>query len=177
MQWLVQDLRFGLRSLRKDQVFTLLAVFALALGIGSVTTIFSVIQNVLLDPFPYKDAGRIMSVQIRDTDHEDNGRGGYWVPEISDFQARARTFWMARRLPPTHLSSWAGSAIWATDRNVGLTLIGSLHDSLRRISYAAPRFALILLGVFASVGLSAQTLLGRLKIRMRRVPYSRHKSH
>ena len=86
MQWLQQDLRFGIRSLRKDQTFTLLAVFALALGIGSVTTIFSVIQNVLLDPFPYKDAGRIMSVQIRDTDHEDNGRGGYRIPEILDFQ-------------------------------------------------------------------------------------------
>jgi putative ABC transport system permease protein len=44
-------------------------------------------------------------------------------------------------------------AIWATDRNVGLTLIGSLHDSMRRISYAAQRFGLILLGVFAGVGL------------------------
>ena len=56
-----QDLRYGLRGLRKQPGFTLLAILALALGIGSVTTIFSVIDNVLLDPFPYKDAGRIVT--------------------------------------------------------------------------------------------------------------------
>jgi putative ABC transport system permease protein len=54
---------------------------------------------------------------------------------------------------PLHMVNALQQAIWATDRNVGLTLIGSLHDSLRRISYSGPRFALILLGVFASVGL------------------------
>jgi len=54
---------------------------------------------------------------------------------------------------PLHMVNALQKAIWATDRNVGLTLIGSLHDTMRRISYAAPRFGLMLLGVFASVGL------------------------
>ena len=43
--------------------------------------------------------------------------------------------------------------IWAVDRNVALTLTGSLEDYLQRFSYAGPRFSLILLGIFASVGL------------------------
>jgi putative ABC transport system permease protein len=43
--------------------------------------------------------------------------------------------------------------IWAVDRNVALTLTGSLNDYLKQFTYAGPRFALILLGVFAGVGL------------------------
>src|ERR1017187_4090559 len=92
MHSLLQDLRFGLRSLRKDRAFTLLAVLALALGIGSVTTIYSVIQNVLLDPFPYKNAGRIFTLEIRDTDRDNDWRGAYRIPEILDFQASNQVF-------------------------------------------------------------------------------------
>lgn len=43
--------------------------------------------------------------------------------------------------------------IWAVDRNIALTLIGSLTDSLKQYSYAEPRFSLVVLGVFAGVGL------------------------
>ena len=61
-----QDLRYGLRSIRNQPAFTALAVLTLALGIGAATTIFSVIQNVLLDPFPYKDAHRVAAIRIHD---------------------------------------------------------------------------------------------------------------
>lgn len=63
--WISQDLRYGLRGLRNQPAFTILAVVALALGIGAAT-IFSVIQNVLLDPFPYTDAHRIVAFYIHD---------------------------------------------------------------------------------------------------------------
>jgi putative ABC transport system permease protein len=43
--------------------------------------------------------------------------------------------------------------IWTIDRNVALTLTGSLKDYLRQFSYAEPRFGLVVLGVFAGVGL------------------------
>lgn len=59
-----RDLRFALRSLNKDRRFTLLAVLALALGIGSVTVIFSAIYGVVIDTFPYPHFGRMVSFSI-----------------------------------------------------------------------------------------------------------------
>ena len=58
------DLRYGLRSLAKSRAFTAAAILTLALGIGASTAIYSVIQNVLMTPFPYKGADR--SVRDRD---------------------------------------------------------------------------------------------------------------
>jgi len=88
-----QDLRYGLRGLLRTPGFTALAVLALALGIGSVTTIFSVIDNVLLDPFPYKNAGRIVMFMIHDVERGDRGgRAAFSVPEFLDYKAQNHVF-------------------------------------------------------------------------------------
>src|SRR5689334_3038761 len=63
----VQDVRYAFRTLRKSPGFTAVAALTLALGIGSATTISSAIQNILLDPFPYTDAQRVVAIQIHDT--------------------------------------------------------------------------------------------------------------
>ena len=62
---LLQDLRFALRQFRKSPGFVATAVVSLMLGIGATTAIFSVIYGVLLDPYPYKDADRMVHVQLR----------------------------------------------------------------------------------------------------------------
>lgn len=88
-----QDVRFSLRMIGKDWQFALIAAMALGLGIGATTAIFSVIQNVLLDPFPYTDAQRLVNVQIRDLDSGGRGlRTSYTIPEFLDIQGQASSF-------------------------------------------------------------------------------------
>jgi putative ABC transport system permease protein len=87
------DLRFAMRSLNKARSFALLAIFTLALGIGSTTVIFSVIHNTLLDPFPYKDSKRIVVVRIHDlAQSEPAGRETYSKPEFFEIQNQNHVF-------------------------------------------------------------------------------------
>jgi predicted permease len=58
----MQDLRYAIRSLRKQPVFTLVAILTLTLGIGANTAIFSLLYQTLLRPLPYPDADRLVFV-------------------------------------------------------------------------------------------------------------------
>ena len=93
METLGQDIRYALRNLGKSPGFAVVAIITLALGIGASTAIFSVIDNVMMEPFPYPDAQRFMSVQIHDTErNEPGGRGGFSGPEFLDYVEQNHVF-------------------------------------------------------------------------------------
>jgi putative ABC transport system permease protein len=62
MNTLINDIKYGFRQLRKSPGFTLLAVLTLGLGIGATTSLFSVFNALVLDPFPYPESDRIVYV-------------------------------------------------------------------------------------------------------------------
>jgi len=93
LSWLWQDLRFAARGIKKDRGFALLAMLALALGIGATTIIFSVIENVLIEPFPYRDAGRLALAYVHDLTKPTNyDRAFYTVPEFLDVREQNHVF-------------------------------------------------------------------------------------
>lgn len=89
MQQLLQDIRFGLRSLGKSPAFTAIAIATLTIGIGANTAIFSFVDAVLLRPLPYADAGRIVRVLEKPPG---GGRNGISTLNFLDWQKQNTVF-------------------------------------------------------------------------------------
>jgi len=88
-----QDIHYAARNFRKSPGFAIVAVVTLALGIGASTSIFSVIENVLMEPFPYPDSKHFVSFQIHDTEqNQPGGRSGYSGPEFLDIVEQNHVF-------------------------------------------------------------------------------------
>ncbi len=88
---MIQDIRFGLRILRKNPGYTLVAVLTLALGIGANTAIFSIVNRVLLQPLPYPDAERLVTLwernPLKGIENENVS-----PPDFADWSAQQRSF-------------------------------------------------------------------------------------
>jgi len=90
MENLMQDIRYGLRTLAKNPGFTLVAILTLALGIGANTAIFSVVQNLLLRPLPYPQPESL--VEIWNTYPPQVPRGGLSPGDYADWRREAKNF-------------------------------------------------------------------------------------
>src|ERR1700733_13166058 len=71
MQSLLQDFRYALRQLRRSKGFGFTAVLTIALGVGAVTAVFSVVNGVLLQPYAFRNPGQIVvwRESIRELEH------------------------------------------------------------------------------------------------------------
>ena len=88
--WL-QDFRYGLRQLRRNPGFTIVAILTLALGIGANTAIFSVVYAVLLRPLPYPSPGQLVRV-FEANDHAGIPASGCSYREFQDWQRQNHVF-------------------------------------------------------------------------------------
>jgi len=88
MRTFLQDLRYGARMLMKQPGFTLIAILTLALGIGTNTAIFSVVDALLLRPLPYADAERLVLLSETSAGQRDSAS----YPNYADWRARAQSF-------------------------------------------------------------------------------------
>ena len=87
---LLQDVRYAWRSLTKSPAFTAIAVACLALGIGINTTIFSVVDGVMLQPYPYQDAERLAVLNSANPRLHFT-RGGISYPDFKDLRDQNTT--------------------------------------------------------------------------------------
>jgi predicted permease len=93
LEALWRDLRYALRALGRSPGFAAVSIVTLGLGIGAATAIYSVIQNVMLAPFPYRSAERIVFPRLYDQQQgPQRGRQGYSAAEVLEFVESSDVF-------------------------------------------------------------------------------------
>src|SRR5438445_5232846 len=102
------DLRFTLRSWRRNPAFTLLAVMVMALGIGANTAVFSVVNAVLLKPLAYRDPDRI--VTLSSLWKKEGAHGQVSAPDFHDWHDQSTSFTAMAYYGAGHTAVTVGSA-------------------------------------------------------------------
>jgi predicted permease len=136
------DIRFGVRMLLKNRAFSAIAVLSLALGFGLNTTIFTVVNAILLNPLPVRDAVRLVQLDTVDAKTKvtqaNAAKLGLSFPNFQDYRRQNEVFtdlaaWFA--LPVT----WSGGA---EPRQVRAYLASANYFDVLGLSPAAGRFFL-----------------------------------
>ena len=127
MQTILQDVRYGWRMLRRSPTFTVVAILALALGIGATTTIFSIVYGVLLRPLPYPGDDRIAMVfnhfSPQNTEH-----GTLSIADYLDWKKGNHAFESAELFRPDAFDVTGGKE---PDRVQGVSATAGFFSALR----------------------------------------------
>src|SRR5678815_4417423 len=90
MDTLLQDIRYAFRTLSRSRMFALIAVACLAIGIGVNTTIFSVVNAILLRPFAFTDPEQLVVIEELNTKNGDD-TGVAWL-NLVDYRTQSKAF-------------------------------------------------------------------------------------
>jgi putative ABC transport system permease protein len=110
MRTLLQDIKFGCRSLAKNPGFTAVAVLALALGVGANSAIFSVVNATLLNPLPFPEEGQLLRLGEGKRGGAQPERGSFSYPDYKDVQQQAQTL--------AHVSAFLNAGAMLTDEGL-----------------------------------------------------------
>jgi predicted permease len=131
----LRDLKYALRTLRRNRVFAIVTILTLALGIGATTAIFSVVYAVLLKPLPYHDPNRLVS--LFQTGPEDS-RQPFLLSDLLILKSHARSF--------------SDIAVYYKDTGFSrVTLTGVSEPQSAQCGYVSSNF-FSLLGIAPSLG-------------------------
>jgi predicted permease len=143
MQTLWQDIRYAVRMLTKNPAFSAIAILSLALGIGANTTIFTVVNAILLNPLPVKDASRVMELDTVDTKTHvttaNTVKLGMSYPNFQDYARQTQLFSAMTCLVGPLPLTWSGGA---EPRQLQAQMVSASYFDLLGVRPAAGRFFL-----------------------------------
>lgn len=105
MTGLSQDIRYAIRQLRKSPGFTATVLLILALGIGANSAIFSVVNGLLLNPYPFPEADRLVWVDARHVSGRNSSTG---YRDFLDWREQNTVFSDMAIVPFTGTFTWTG---------------------------------------------------------------------
>lgn len=139
---LLQDICFGLRSMRKSPAFSLICILSLAMGIGANTTIFTVVNAVLLNPLPVSDISRLVEVDTIDAKTQvtqaNNTKLGMSYTNCDDYRRQNQVFSGLSCISFATLT-WSGEA---EPRQVNGLLVNANYFDVLGVKPALGRFFL-----------------------------------
>lgn len=142
MEYFWQDVRHGARVLRKSPGFSAVAVLSLALGIGANTTIFTVVNAILLHPLPVKDISQVVELDTIDTKTHvgfaNATKLGLSFRNFQDYQKQNEVLSGVACILPTPLT-WSGGA---EPRQVNGQMVSANYFDVLGLQPAAGRFFL-----------------------------------
>jgi predicted permease len=141
-EWIGQDIRFGLRSMLRSPSFTVICILSLALGIGANTTIFTVINAVLLHPLPVAEISRLVQLDTVDSKtmvtQARATKMGMSYANCEDYQRQTQVFDGLSCNSGTALT-WSGEA---EPKQVAGQLVNANYFQVLGLTPAAGRFFL-----------------------------------
>ena len=138
-----QDVRYALRMLAKNAAFSLVAILSLALGIGANTTIFTVVNAILLNPLPVKDVSRVVELDTVDTKTRvtaaNAAKLGMSYMNFQDYARQTQVFSAVTCLVGPLPVTWSGGA---EPRQLQAQMVSASYFDLLGLRPASGRFFL-----------------------------------